>query len=259
MWTRIEGRGSVAVLTMVNEAGFNAFDPRIIAHIRAEFQQLLADDAVRSVVLTGTGKVFSTGADVRAMAQAAEEGRATQWVLDATAALHPLMLEMLASDKPIVAAVNGVAAGGGLGLALAADGRIGSPSARFAAGYFGLGLSPDGGSTWLLPRLIGLQRTRRFFFDNEVMDADTALLHGLLDEIHPADELLARAVQVAQRWGNWAKSSRQSTKRLLDASMHSDFLTQLDLERGLIAAAAGTEDFRAGSAAFVAKKKPTFR
>ena len=168
------------------------------------------------------------------------------------------MLELHGCGKPLIAAVNGVAAGGGLGLALVADARIGSSAARFAAGYFGIGVSPDGGATWLLPRLIGEQRTRRFFFENEVMDAETALGCGLLDELVPEDDLVASAVGLARRWGSWAFHSRESTKRLLEASLSNDFVAQLDMERGLIAAAAGTAGFREGVAAFVEKRPPDF-
>ncbi len=254
----VERQGTVAVFKMVNEEGFNSFDPAIIRAMRKQMAELLEDDDVRAVVITGTGKTFSTGANVPQMAQAAKDGTSTQWVLDATEELHPLLHDLHGTHKPIIAAVNGVAAGGGLGMALAADARFGAPEARFAAGYFGLGLSPDGGATWLLPRLIGVQRTKRFFFDNEVMDAQTAHATGLLDEIVPADQLLRVAVDTAARWGASAKMSRESTKRLLEASATNDFVAQLDMERGLIAAAAGTRDFAEGTAAFVEKRTPEF-
>lgn len=248
----------VAILRFENAERMNSFDAETLQKIRAAFQPVMADDRVRAMVLTGSGKAFSTGADVGAFHQSIQDGTSTQFVLDATAELHPLMLELHGCGKPLIAAVNGVAAGGGLGLALVADARIGSSAARFAAGYFGIGVSPDGGATWLLPRLIGAQRTRRFFFENEVMDAETALGCGLLDELVPEDELVASAVDLARRWGSWAFHSRESTKRLLEASLSNDFVAQLDMERGLIAAAAGTAGFREGVAAFVEKRRPDF-
>lgn len=254
----IERQGSVAVVRFQNAERMNSFDADTLRDIRARFMELLADDDVRAMVLTGEGRAFSTGADVERFHAAAQDGTSVQFVLDATAELHPLMAALHESPKPLVAAVNGVAAGGGLGLALAADARIGSDAARFAAGYFGIGVAPDGGSTWFLPRLIGTQRTRRFFFDNEVMDAAEALATGLLDRIVPADDLVAEAVALAERWGSWAVHSRGATKRLLETTLRSDLATQLDLERGLIAAAAGTEDFREGVSAFVEKRKATF-
>lgn len=254
--TRIDE--NVAVLTFDNAANMNSFDAATLREIRSAFEDAMDNDAVRAMVLTGAGKAFSTGANIQAFQDSIDQGTSTEFVLAATEQLHPLMQRIQHCGKPLIAAVNGVAAGGGLGLALAADARIGSTDARFAAGYFGIGVSPDGGATWLLPRIIGAQRTRRFFFDNEVMGAEAALDCGLLDALVPAESLLEEAVELATRWGAWAHHSRESTKRLLEASLHNDFQAQLDMERGLIAAAAGTEDFREGIAAFLAKRKPNF-
>lgn len=250
--------GGVAVVTFDKAETMNSLDPATMRQVRATLTDLMADGTVRALVLTGTGAAFCAGANVKQMAAAAKSRESVQWVLDTTAELHPLLLDLHASSKPLVAAVNGVAAGGGLGLALVADCRIGNPQARFAAGYFGIGLSPDGGSTWLLPRLIGTQRTRRFFFANEVMGAEEARTTGLLDEVVPAEQLLERAVAVAREWGQWGAMSRESTKRLLEATVKNDFASHLDLERGLIAAASGTADFAEGTAAFVEKRKARF-
>lgn len=250
--------GGVAVVTFSRAESMNSFDPKVVGELHALFRSLLADAAVRAIVLTGTGKAFCAGADVREFEKGVQSGTSVQWVLDATAALHPLLLELQQSPKVFVAAVNGVAAGGGLGMALVADVRIASPHARLAASYFRIGLSPDGGATWLLPRLVGAQRARRFFFDNEVMDAQTALATGAVDEVVAAEQLLPRAIEVAAKWGAWAGHSRGATKRLLAAAADHDFGTQLDLERGFIAAAAGTKDFAEGVAAFRAKRDPKF-
>lgn len=250
--------GGVAVVTFAKAETMNSLDPKTMWHVRHTVLALLEDARVRALVITGSGNAFCAGANVKDMQQAAAHGRSVQWVLDTTAELHPLLLELHASAKPVVAAVNGVAAGGGLGLALVADCRIGSPEARFAAGYFGIGLSPDGGSTWLLPRLIGEQRTRRFFFGNEVIAADEAKALGLLDEVVPTDRLVARAVEVARAWGAWGVRSREGTKRLLESQSTSSFSDQLEAERGLIAAAAGTADFKEGTTAFTEKRKARF-
>lgn len=251
--------GGVAVVTFSRAESMNSFDPKVISELHALFRQLLLDPEVRGIVLTGTGKAFCAGADVREFQKGIESGTATQWVLDATAALHPLLLEIQDSPKVFVAALNGVAAGGGLGMALVADYRVGGPSARLAASYFRIGLSPDGGSTWLLPRLIGYQRAKQFFFNNEVMDAEEAFVTGAVDELVADDKLLPRAVEVARTWAAWGAHARGATKRLLSASQFTDFDTQLELERGLIAAAAGTQDFAEGVAAFRAKRQPVFR
>ncbi len=256
---QVERDGDVAVVTFANAEQMNSFDPALLRHLHVTFRDLIEDDSVRGMVLTGSGRAFSAGADVGEFQAHIAQGDITQWILEATRHLHPLMVDLHQCDKPFVAAVNGVAAGGGLGLALAADARIGTPNARFAAGYFGIGASPDGGSTWFLPRLIGQQRTRRFFFDNEVMGADEALATGLLDHVVADAALLEEAVALARRWGAWARHSRGSTKRLLDAQHSNDLETHLDLERGLIAAAGSTADFKEGVAAFHDKRKPSFQ
>ncbi len=254
----VRNDNGVAIITLENGERMNSFDPAFLRQLRTTFRDLLEDPAVTALVLTGNGKAFSVGADVSGFHQANQDGTTSDFILAATEQLHPMLRDLHQSAKPFVAAVNGVAAGGGLGLALAADARIGSPTARFAAGYFGIGASPDGGSTWFLPRLIGFARTKRFFLDNQVMDADTAHNLGLLDEIVAPENLLETAVALARRWSQWAPHSIESTKRLLENSLQSDLATQLDLERGLIGAAGGTADFREGVAAFVEKRKPKF-
>lgn len=258
MTLRIDDRDGVALVTLENAERMNSFDPGFLAEMRGGVSDLLADPEIHGIVLTGSGRAFSAGADVSQFRRANEEGTTTDWILAATEHLHPMLRDLHQSHKPFVAAVGGVAAGGGLGLALAADARVGSPAARFAAGYFGIGASPDGGATWFLPRLIGFQRTRRFFLDNEVMDAATAHGLGLLDEVVEPERLVERAVELCRRWSRWAPHSVESTKRLLGASHHNDLATQLDLERGLIAGAGGTADFREGVAAFLEKRSPAF-
>lgn len=258
MSVEVTRHDDVAVVRMADPERMNSFDAAALERLQAAFDDVLGDDDVRGVVLTGTGKVFCAGADIQAFQAAIDAGDASGFVLDATERLHPLLEAIHLSDKIVVAAVNGVAAGGGLGLALAADARIGSAQARFAAAYFRIGVTPDGGSTWLMPRLIGAQRTRRFFFDNEVMAADEAVRTGMMDALVDADALLEEAIALARTWGRWAAHSRGSTKRLLAATHEMDMRGQLELERGLIAAAAGTADFREGIASFVQKREPTF-
>ena len=163
-----------------------------------------------------------------------------------------------AASAGVVMAAPGAAAGGGLGLALACDARIAAPQAKLAAAFFKLGLSPDGGTTWLLPRLVGNQVTRRFFFNDEVWSGEEAQEKGAVDTVVAMDVLIDTAVDWAANWGKWSQLSRSGTKQLLDASTSTFFQTQLEFEQALIIAASQTKEFEEGVAAFLEKRDPEF-
>jgi 2-(1,2-epoxy-1,2-dihydrophenyl)acetyl-CoA isomerase len=158
---------------------------------------------------------------------------------------------MRQSATIVVGAINGAAAGGGLGLALACDVRIGSPKAKLAASYASMGLSPDGGTTWLLPRLVGEQRSRTFFFENQIWSAEEALGAGAIDEVVEADELINRSIEVATNWSQWGNHFREATKHLLHVQSQNDFETHLKHEQTLIEAAGTTPEFKEGVSKFV--------
>ena len=226
--------GGVAVVTLSEAAARNAFSRSSIHEIADVLGGLLDDPSCDGIVLTGTGRFFCTGADIDEFANSIDDGSIADLVGELTGVLHPLELRLRRSPTVFVAAMNGAAAGGGLGLALSADYRVCVPEARLAAAFFSLGLSPDGGSTWMLPRLVGNQRARRFFFDNEVWTGEQALEFGAVDEVVGADDLLGRAIEVAAKWGSWAQASRQGTKQLLDASTATFMETQLEFEKSLL-------------------------
>jgi len=248
----------IALVTLSEGASRNAFSRTSIAAISETFTNLLEDESCKAIVLTGTGKFFCTGADIDEFANAIDDGTIGNLVSDLTSVLHPLELKLRRDPTVFVAAMNGAAAGGGLGLALCADYRVCVPKTKMAASFFSLGLSPDGGTTWLLPRLVGYQRARKFFFNNEVWSAEQALEYGAADEIVQPDELLERAIEIASNWGSWSKMSRQGTKQLLDASSTTFMETQLEFEKALITASSLTPDFAEGVSAFLEKREPVF-
>jgi len=176
-----------------------------------------------------------------------------------TGILHPLLSRMRQSPTIIIAAVNGACAGGGLGLALACDARIASPKAKMAASYSGMGLSPDGGTTWLLPRLVGDQVSRRFFFENEIWGAEQCVSVGAVDALVESEQLIHAACEMAKRWSQWGEHTKEATKHLLDVQSVQDFETHLKHERTLIEAAGTTSAFKEGVAAFIDKRKPNFQ
>ena len=254
----VEHRDSVAIATLTAEAARNAFSSQSMQVISDTLNELMDDESVRAIVITGTGRFFCAGADIVEFQRCIDEDRIAPLVEDLTSILHPLQVRMRTDSTILVAAINGATAGGGLGLALACDARIASPQAKLASAFFKLGLSPDGGTTWLLPRLVGNQITKRFFFNDEIWSGEEALNVGAVDEVVPEQDLIERAVELAENWGSWANFSRSGTKQLLDASTSTFFQTQLEFEQALIIAASRTENFAEGVSAFLEKRGPKF-
>ena len=245
-------------MTLSDEASNNAFDAVSMAAISAELTRLMDDSEVKSIVIAGSGRVFCAGEDIQSFKSAIEEGTAADLVSTLTGILHPLLVRMRGDPTVIVAAMNGAAAGGGLGLALACDVRIASTKARMASAFFRLGLSPDGGTTWLLPRLVGLQNTRRFLFEDHTWSAEEALDLGAVDEVVEPEELIPRAIRIAMEWGRWSDQSKRSTKQLLDSQSSTFFETQLEFERMLITESSRLPDFAEGIASFLEKRDLIF-
>jgi len=251
------GQG-IRLIRFSGQSATQSFSRTFLPEIAKAIDSGLANPNVRALILTGEGKFFSAGADINAFAKSIEEGDAPQLIRDLTGVLHPLLLRMRQSPTICVAALNGACAGGGLGLALACDIRIGSHSAKMAASYAGMGLSPDGGTTWLLPRLVGDQTARQFFFENQVWSAEEANQLGAIDKIVEEDSLLDSALELAIKWSRWGNHTKEATKHLLDVQSVQDLETHLKHERTLIEAAGTTEEFKEGVTAFLEKRKPNF-
>ncbi len=251
-------RRGVALVTLSSETSKTGLNMESMKNLSDKINELLDDSSVRSVVITGTGKFFCSGADIDSFASALDDGSISDLIGGLTSILHPMELKIRASEKIFVAAINGAAAGGGLGIALCADYRVCVPEAKLAAAFFSLGLSPDGGNTWFLPRLVGTQRAKIFFFENEVWSGDKALEYGAVDEIIESERLIQRAVEVAEKWGGWAEASRRSTKQLIDASTSTFMETQLEFEKLLITNSSLTPDFKEGVSSFLDKRSPKF-
>ena len=258
MAVEIEQRDHIRLIKMAGQASTQSFSMAFLPRIADAIDDGLKHPDTKAIVLTGDGRFFSAGADINAFQDSIESNTAPELIRNLTGVLHPLLQRMRTSSTIVVAALNGVSAGGGLGLALACDARVGTNDARMAASYAGMGLSPDGGTTWLLPRLVGEQRARRFFMQNEVWSGREAHEYGAIDVLVDADSLMETAIGLATVWSSWGPHTKEATKHLLHVQTDNDFATHLDHERTLIEAAGTTEAFKEGVAAFLDKRRPSF-
>lgn len=249
--------GAVAIVRLNRPHVYNAFTLQMIRELRRELERFVVDAGVGAIVLTGQGKAFCSGGDVAEMD--ANVHRAEQHFLDLTFDHHAVVRLLVEGPKPVVCALNGVAAGGGFGLALCGDLRVASETARFKPAYFRLGVAPDGGSTWLLPRLVGFTRAQELLFHDRVVSAEEAVALGLVHEVVPADELMPRALEEARALAKGPPFALAAAKRLMASTSSSDLASQLALERRLNSESGGTPEFAEGARAFREKRDPKFR
>ena len=253
---RIERRGAIALLTLDRAGEANTLNPELARELADAAAACDADKSVRAVVLTGSGRFFCAGGDVKAMAGFGEAiGERIKGLADH---LHRAISTFARMQAPLVVAVNGPAAGAGLSLAATGDLVVAADDAHFTMAYSSVGLSPDGSSTWYLPRVIGLRRTQELMLTNRRLSAQEALDWGLVHKLAPASSTLDEAMRWAGSMAGGASASHASIKRLLLASWGNGLETQMELEGREIAACAAGPDGREGIAAFVAKRAPKF-
>jgi 2-(1,2-epoxy-1,2-dihydrophenyl)acetyl-CoA isomerase len=253
----LERKDNVATITLNRPDAFNALNlglGRDLFHASIEVDE---DPEVRCVVVTGTGKAFCAGGDVKDFVD--NLPRVGALVKELTTYLHGAVSRFCRTDKPVVMAVNGVAAGGGLSLALSGDLVVATESARFTMAYSKIAATPDGSSSYFLPRLIGLRRTMELYFTNRVLTAREALEWGLVTRVVPDTEFKAAVATLAREMAQGPSRAYGGAKRLFHESTWTSLETQMELEAQAIANSGRTEDFRAGVTAFAEKKSPVFR
>jgi len=255
-----DGDGTAA-LTLDRPAVLNSINQEMIDDLRAAIAEVARDDSVHVLLLTGAGRAFCAGADLNPVG-VGEAGLSTgeRVYRSMDRGFNPLVRELAALAKPVVAAVNGVAAGGGVGLALAADIVIAARSAHFIQ-VFGpqLGLVPDMGCTYFLVRLLGRARARGLAMLGERLTAEQAEQWGLIWKCVADDRLLEEAHRVARRLAAGPRQCFGYIKRALDAAELNTLPEQLDLERDYQRVLTDTEDFAEGVAAFLGKRPPNFK
>jgi 2-(1,2-epoxy-1,2-dihydrophenyl)acetyl-CoA isomerase len=216
----------------------------------------LCDTAATKVVtLTGAGRFFCAGGDLKAMAAAPSAGAFVKGIADD---LHRALSTFARMDAVLITAINGVAAGAGFSLAVTGDLVLAADSAKFTMAYTRAGLSPDGSSSYYLPRLIGIRRTQELMLTNRTLSAAEALDWGLVTEVVPDADLAARTEALAETMAGTARPSNSAVKKLLLATYRSGIEEQMEFEGRLIAECATSTDGKEGIAAFVGKRKPEF-
>jgi len=247
----------LATLTLNAPDKLNAVSRKMIGELKQCWEELAADASVRAVLLTGAGRGFCAGADL------ADPDREASATADSGAALdkffNPVIRTMRSMPKPIVAAVNGVAAGVGMSFAMAADIAIAGKSASFLQAFARIGLLPDGGSTWFLPRLVGDARARGLALLAPQIPAEQARQWGLIWDVVEDAELMAKAGEIARRLADGPTLALARIKEALNGASGRDLSTQLDVERDFQRELGRSEDFKEGVAAFLGKRKPAFK
>jgi 2-(1,2-epoxy-1,2-dihydrophenyl)acetyl-CoA isomerase len=249
--------GPVLTVTLNRPDKLNSFNEALHAALAAALDRMEGEPAIRAVLLTGTGKGFCAGQDLGDRNMAADQEIDLGSTLERL--YNPLVRRLRALEKPVVCAVNGVAAGAGANLALACDIVLAARSARFIQAFCRIGLVPDSGGTYFLPRLIGEARARALALTGEAVSAEQALAWGLIWRVVEDDRLQAEALDLAQRLAAGPTRGLGLIKRALNASLANDLDRQLDLERDLQREAGRTADYREGVAAFLAKRPAQFR
>jgi 2-(1,2-epoxy-1,2-dihydrophenyl)acetyl-CoA isomerase len=251
---RWELDSAVATITLDRPAALNSLDAALKADLLAALREAGRDPTIRVVVLTGAGRAFCAGQDLKERL----EPNPTSLDVEVRERFNPLVRAIVGLEKPVVAAVNGVAAGAGASLAFACDLRIAAEAASFVLAFGRIGLIPDSGATWLLPRLVGLGRATELLLLPEPIRAVRALEMGLVNRVVPDEDLATEADRLARALAAGAPSSLALTKRATQRALASSLEAALDYEASLQGLAGRTSDHAEGLAAFVEKREPRF-
>lgn len=255
---QLDLRRAVAVLTLNRPESLNALTVKMGQEFQAAVKEALEKGA-RAIVLTGAGRAFCAGGDLRDMQRiAAQDGRLEAFFDEPLRLLHDCILMIRKTPAPFVAAVNGVASGAGCNLALACDLTMAAESARFNQAFIKIGLSPDCGGTFILPRLIGWKRATELLLTGDMVSAQRAAEIGMINAVVPDRELMDQAFAIAERLAQAPTAAIGRIKELLEASATSDYAAQLERERKAQIQSGQTTDFKEGVAAFIEKRSPKF-
>ena len=254
-----EVKDGIATLTLNRPERLNALGGSLREDLHDAITRSAADPEVRVMIVTGSGKGFCAGGDVKAMNEAKEGRRERPFMEKIAPGRDRTLLAMREAPQPIIAAVNGAAAGAGMNLALACDIRLASTAAKFSQAFVKRGLHPDWGGTYFLPRIVGTARACELIFTGEVIDAAEALRLGIVNRVLPPEELLPAAQALARAIAAGPPIAIRLAKRGIYRNAESDLRTALEYETFAQNACFETEDASEGIRAFVEKRPPVFR
>jgi 2-(1,2-epoxy-1,2-dihydrophenyl)acetyl-CoA isomerase len=253
-----EQDGGAARITLNRPETLNAWHADFGRELKQAIEVDAADPSVRAVLITGAGRGFSSGADLKAGFDPAEDGK-PDILKELNETYHPIMEALRGLEKPVVAAVNGPAVGIGASLAFACDLILAAESAYFGLAFVNIGLMPDGGSTLFVPTAVGKARAFQMALLGERVEAARALDWGLINFVHADDKLLDEADALVKRLAAGPTRSYASSKKALNRMLYPDLRGQLSLEADLQHALARTHDFQEGALAFIEKREPAFQ
>jgi 2-(1,2-epoxy-1,2-dihydrophenyl)acetyl-CoA isomerase len=251
-----ERMGAVAKLTLNRPTAANAIDLRLARELMRAAIECDADDSIRCVLLTGTGRFFCAGGDVRSFADAGAS--LASLLKEITGHFHMAIARFVRMNKPFLIAVNGIAAGAGFSLALLGDLLLAARNAQFTAAYSALGLSSDGGLSWTLPRLVGLRRAQEILLTNRTLSAEEAANWGLITRVVDAESISSEALRLAQELADGPTAAYGTLRNLLLRSGETSLEAHLETESRALSETSRTAHGREGIAAFIAKRKPDF-
>lgn len=252
--------GPVATLTLNRPRALNAFDIESIYLLAEHLERIAEDASVRVLVITGSGRAFCAGGDLRSIRKATEGsgGDMEQGLEDLAAVFHRGIRAIRRMPKPVLAACNGVTAGGGFSLALACDLRVITASGVMRQAYTSNGLCMDGGGSWTLPRLVGSARALEMALLDDLVPAEQALAYGLVSRVFPDESFADEVAALARRLAAMPVGSLGLVKGLIERAFETDLETRLGEEERGIAAQASSPEGREGIAAFLEKRKPEY-
>jgi 2-(1,2-epoxy-1,2-dihydrophenyl)acetyl-CoA isomerase len=254
----VEKQNGVATVTLNRPDKLNAFNDELTFKLQDAFKELAKDNSVRSIILTGAGRGFCSGQDLQNRNFSDNTSQKPSLGDSIRRRYNPCIIAIRRIEKPVIAAVNGVAAGAGSSLALACDLRIVSEGAAFIQSFSKVGLVPDSGATFILPRLIGATKAYELMITADKLDAKQALEIGLVNKIVPQEQLMPEALALANRLATGPTKAFGLTKRALNKAIFPDLEQLLEYEAHLQEIAGHSDDFQEGVKAFLEKRQPAY-